>query len=106
MTSRESTRWVPISTSILPSAILAQRRLDLAASAHARDGLDAQREVAEAVAEGLQVLLREQRRRREHEHLPPALATRNAARSATSVLPKPTSPQIRRSIGCSTRDPP
>jgi hypothetical protein len=30
--------------------------------------------------------------------LPSATAT-NAARSATSVLPKPTSPQIRRSIG-------
>ena len=29
----------------------------------------------------------------------PALATLNAARSATSVLPKPTSPQISRSIG-------
>jgi hypothetical protein len=30
--------------------------------------------------------------------LPPVTAT-NAARSATSVLPKPTSPQTRRSIG-------
>ena len=29
----------------------------------------------------------------------PAMATANAARSATSVLPKPTSPQISRSIG-------
>ena len=29
----------------------------------------------------------------------PAIATTNAARSATSVLPKPTSPQISRSIG-------
>ena len=31
--------------------------------------------------------------------LPPVTATK-AARSATSVLPKPTSPQISRSIGC------
>ena len=29
----------------------------------------------------------------------PVIATRKAARSATSVLPKPTSPQISRSIG-------
>ena len=31
--------------------------------------------------------------------LPPVTAM-NAARNATSVLPKPTSPQTRRSIGC------
>ena len=48
-----------------------QRLLDVAGLAHARDGLDLHREVAEAVAEGLQVLLHEQRRRRQHEHLPP-----------------------------------
>src|SRR5213592_924381 len=30
----------------------------------------------------------------------PLTATANAARTATSVLPKPTSPQTRRSIGC------
>ena len=53
----------------LALAELAQRLLDVAGLAHARDGLDAHREVAEAVAERLQVLLHEQRRRRQHEHL-------------------------------------
>ena len=70
ITSRESTRCVPISTSILPSANSRSACLTSAGLAHARDGLDAHREVAEAVAERLQVLLHEQRRRRQHEHLP------------------------------------
>ena len=69
MTSRESSRCVPIRTSILPSEKSPQRLLDVAGLAHARDRLDAHREVAEAVAERLQVLLHEQRRGREHEHL-------------------------------------
>ena len=71
-TSRDSTRWVPISTSTLPSAYAASAALTSPVDAHARDELDAQREVAEAVAEGLQVLLREDGRRREHQHLAPA----------------------------------
>ena len=47
----------------------AQGLLDLRGVAHARDGLDAHREVAEAVAEGLQVLLHEQRGGSQDEHL-------------------------------------
>jgi hypothetical protein len=45
------------------------------------------------------VLAGQQRRRHDHRHLLPAMAATKAARSATSVLPKPTSPQISRSIG-------
>ena len=49
---------------------LLQHRLDLGGPAEARDHLDPDREVAVALAEGVPVLLREDRRRAEHEHLP------------------------------------
>ena len=44
--------------------------LRLGRLAEARDHLDVEREVAEALAEGVPVLLGEDRRRAEHEHLP------------------------------------
>ena len=69
ITSRESTRCVPISTSTLPSANSASTALDVGRLAEARDHLDPDREVAEALAEGVPVLLREDRRRHEHQHL-------------------------------------
>ena len=46
-----------------------------------------------------EVLAHQHRGRRQQRHLLPASAAAAAARSATSVLPKPTSPQTRRSIG-------
>ena len=55
----------------LALGVVGEHALDLARAAHARHELDAQREVAEAVAERLQVLLGEHRRRREHQHLAP-----------------------------------
>ncbi len=64
----------------------------------ARDHFHAHRPVGEAVAEILVMLLGEQRRRYEHGDLLAAIAATKAARSATSVLPKPTSPQTTRSI--------
>ena len=70
------------------------------AGAEAREHLDAHREGGEALAEGLEMLERKHRRRHEHARPAcPALTTLKAARRATSVLPKPTSPQTRRSIG-------
>ncbi len=45
------------------------------------------------------MLARQQRRRHHHGHLAAAIATAKAVRNATSVLPKPTSPQTSRSIG-------
>ena len=58
ITSRESTRCVPIRTSTLPSAKSASTCLHLGRLAEARDHLDPHREVAEALAEGVPVLLR------------------------------------------------
>jgi hypothetical protein len=49
------------------------------------------------------MLTRQQRGRHHHRHLYPFIAAMKAARSATSVLPKPTSPQTSRSIGFSRR---
>ena len=46
-----------------------------------------------------QMLPRQHRRRRGDGNLPPDMAAAAAARIATSVLPKPTSPQTSRSIG-------
>ena len=69
ITSRESTRCVPISTSTLPVGEVAQRLLLLGRRAEARDHLDAHGKVAVAVAERVPVLLGEDRRRREHHHL-------------------------------------
>ena len=74
------------------------------ADAEARQLGDLHRPVGEAVGEGLVVLLGEQRGRARAPRpaCRPATAT-NAARSATSVLPKPTSPHTRRSIGLPAR---
>ena len=54
----------------LPLGELLQHRLDLRGPAEARDHLDPDGEVAVALAEGVPVLLREDRRRAEHEDLP------------------------------------
>ena len=66
----------------------------------ARGLRDADRQALEALDEGLEVLAREQRRRQTTATCLPLMAATKAARSATSVLPKPTSPQTSRSIGC------
>ena len=66
----------------------------------ARERRDRDRVVAHARLEGAEVLLREHRRRAEHGDLLARHARRGTRRGcATSVLPKPTSPQTRRSIG-------
>ena len=56
------------------------------------------RQVGEAVGERLEVLLDEQRRRDEHRDLLYRPGNERGA-ERTSVLPKPTSPHTRRSIG-------
>ena len=53
----------------LALCVVREHRAHLGRAAHAGDELDPQREVAEAVAERLQVLLREHGRRCQHEHL-------------------------------------
>ena len=69
ITSRERTRCVPIRTSTLPSLKSGEHLLHVGRLAEARHHLDADGEVAVAVAEGVPVLLREHRRRHEHQHL-------------------------------------
>jgi hypothetical protein len=64
----------------------------------ARQHLDGHGPAREAVAEGVVVLLRQQGGGDEHRHLPPFAVAMKAARMATSVLPKPTSPQTSRSM--------
>jgi hypothetical protein len=64
----------------------------------ARQHLDAHGPVGEAVAEGVVVLLRQQRGGHQHGDLAPLAVAMKAARMATSVLPKPTSPQTSRSM--------
>ena len=64
-----------------------------------RQHLDPYRIVREPLAEGLAVLACEQRGRYEDRDLFAVMTALSAARSATSVLPNPTSPQTRRSIG-------
>ena len=60
---------------------------------------------AEALGEGAEVLAREQRRRHHDRDLLAGIARRRRPRaSATSVLPKPTSPQISRSMGRPLRE--
>ena len=68
-TSRESSRWVPIRMSTLPSAKRASVVADLGRLAQARDHLDLERELGEALPEGAEVLLGEDRRRHQHHHL-------------------------------------
>ena len=77
-------------------------RLDLGAllgADEARGLRDLHREAAEALGEGVEVLARQQRGRHHDGDLLAGEHGDQAARSATSVLPKPTSPQISRSIG-------
>ena len=69
ITSRLSTRCVPMRTSTLPSAKSARTCFTSFGGTEARDHLDAHGEVAEALAERVPVLLGEDRRRREHQHL-------------------------------------
>ena len=57
-------------TSTLPAAEVGEDPLRLLRRHEARDHLDAHREVAEALAERVVVLLGEDRRRREQQHLP------------------------------------
>jgi len=77
-----------------------ERHLHLLGRAKARQLRDLHRPFAEAVDDVLVVLLGQQGvGARIATCLPPVTAMK-AARSATSVLPKPTSPQTRRSIGC------
>ena len=71
ITSRERRRCVPTRTSTLPAGKSASTCFDLLRRPEARDHLDAHREVAEALAEGVPVLLGEDRRRHEHQHLLP-----------------------------------
>ena len=68
-TSRESTRWVPTSTSTLPALEVGQHLLHLGRRPEPRHHLDPDREVAEAVAQGGGVLLGEDRGRHQHQHL-------------------------------------
>ena len=69
ITSRERTRCVPTSTSTLPAAKSASTCF-VSAGLRKRDTISTlTREVAVAVAEGVPVLLGEDRRRAEHEHL-------------------------------------
>ena len=99
ITSRESTRCVPIRTSTLPAA--KSRRICLTSAGlrkretiSTRTGKSAKRSrnvfqcccARTVVGTNISVWR-------------PASATAKAARTATSVLPKPTSPQTRRSIG-------
>ena len=76
-----------------------QRCFLLLGRAEAREHFHGDAEGAEAVLEGGVVLLGQNGGRTEHHHLLAVLGALKAARRATSVLPKPTSPQMRRSIG-------
>ena len=60
---------------------------------------DLEREGREPLRERGEVLGGEHGRRHEDRHLRPSWTALNAARSATSVLPYPTSPTTSRSIG-------
>ena len=68
-TSRESSRWVPIRMSTLPSREAVERRARLRGDAEARDHLDRERVVAQPLAEGAEVLLGEDRGGHEEHHL-------------------------------------
>ncbi len=71
----------------------------LLVAAKARQAFDPHRPVREAIDEGGVVLLGEQGGRHHTATCLPAWTAMKAARSATSVLPKPTSPQMTRSMG-------
>jgi hypothetical protein len=90
---------VPIRMSTPPAAATASRICAARRGAEAAQHLDRDRVARHALAERVEVLLREDGRRHEDATCLPACTALKAARRATSVLPKPTSPQIRRSIG-------
>ena len=73
--------------------------VDLLGRLEAAHGRDGDREALVPFGERLVMLLHEQRGRHEDGHLLAVLYALNAALTAISVLPKPTSPQMRRSIG-------
>ena len=98
-TSLESSRWVPITTSTEPSAIPSRVSLDSLAfwnrdSGLTRTGKPANRSVKVSVCWRASSVVGT----RTATCLPSCTAL-NAARTATSVLPKPTSPEISRSMG-------
>ena len=68
-TSRESSRCVPMRMSALPSRERLHRGALLGGRAEARDVLDRERVVAQALGERAEVLLGEDRGRHEHQHL-------------------------------------
>ena len=74
-------------------------RLRLLGRDEAGEAADLDREALEALLEGVEMLAGEQGGRATSATCSPAIAATKAARSATSVLPKPTSPQTSRSIG-------
>ena len=103
-TSRDSSRWVPIRMSTLPSAKPASVCADLGRAAKARDHLDLDREVRQALAEGPEVLLGEDRRRHQHHHL---LAVRCRPCGRRAARPRSCrSRRRRRSAGPSAARPP
>ena len=67
--SFDSSRWVPIRMSTLPSVSRFFELPHLLRRAEARHHLDVDREAGETLAEGLQVLVGEDGRRRQHRHL-------------------------------------
>ena len=99
-TSLDSSLCVPTTMSMRAVGDALQRGVDLLRRAKARQLGHLHRPLAEAVDDVLEVLLGQQRGRR--QQAPPACrrcTATKAARRATSVLPKPTSPQTSRSIG-------
>ena len=98
-TSRDSTRWVPTSTSTLPSAYSASTFLTSPAERNrdtisTRTGKSRNRSRKVAACCWARIVVGTS-----ISTWRPAVATLNAARSATSVLPNPTSPHTSRSIG-------
>ena len=98
ITSRERIRGPDQHLHLSVAELVEDARL-VGARAEAGQSSRRVRKVAVALAESVPVLLGEDRRRAENEVCFPFRAAANAARTATSVLPKPTSPQTSRSIG-------
>ena len=99
-TSRESTRWVPTSTSTLPAAKSASTCFTSAGARNrdtisTRTGKSRKRSRSVAACCWARIVVGTSM-----STWRPDVATLNAARTATSVLPKPTSPHTSRSIGC------
>ena len=68
-TSDWISRWVPMTISMRPVGEAVEHRLDFLAGTEARQLGELHRQVGEAVGEGLEVLLGQQRGRRQHGHL-------------------------------------